>query len=140
LTVEDVACVANNIDVLPSDIAELLITCATEHVATKATQELLVSPFIHIPDRYKPAFIHGTARRYLGKQHAQKFSSEHANALTPKVFQIILSLPIQKQEGKVDWEQIFVGLLQTILPKMRRLSELKRSVVWDDDVSVVSGL
>jgi hypothetical protein len=92
LTVEDIACVSKNIDVLPSDIAELLIIFTVQHDVTKKTQELLMPSFIHTPDQYKSAFIHGIARRYLGKPHAQKFHSEHANALTPQVFQIILFL------------------------------------------------
>src|SRR5690606_10425670 len=43
-----------------------------------------------------------------------------------------------KQEGKADWEQIFVGLMQTILFKKRRLSELESSVKWHNYASVVS--
>jgi hypothetical protein len=129
LTVEDVACVINNIDVFPSDTAELLITFAGQLVETKEPQEL----FIDTPDRYKPAFIHGIARKYLGIQRAQKFCSKHANALTPQVFQLtilLFFLPIKKQEEKVDWEQIFDGLLQTILEKHWRQLELARSLKY----------
>jgi hypothetical protein len=84
LTFDDVALVTKYVDVLPSDVAEPLITRTLHLIVTETTQaERLTPSFIHTPYRYKPAFLHAIATSKFGARYAVPLSCpELTNMMT----------------------------------------------------------